>query len=626
MTKQFGHVDPDGAKVEIRYWECQNGRIFARLQLWGASSDLTTGAEAARILMKLPDDIFWYPQDRPDVLHAIVSSWPKLDKLQRHEIEQRLLTTSFPWSDDMTDTQGHSAYRRLEYLHALSAAGIKFSFDLAATTKELCKLAPDWQHDATEDAMASNAPKVQRVIEDTDYGPLLNIPVSCILDVATEIAGGRPLSRWESASFKGLSEEKPVRALSALRYSAGQGQLLDWAWQSFLGCPQRENDSRRLACAISHVLCHLEATKLARIAYSVAHWMEVLKVRLYGDVAEIFDPLWNAILIALSRKLSDEATHRNEGWAMIALNSPTGRLVELLLADPSLPNLADGKGLPSEWKQRAERLLVLPGAFRCHALVMLGHHFVYLYAADPPWIEKLLVPAVNSQTEEADAILEGFLWGARVPSPDLFRQIKPGLLDLARGHTREGQRAENLAGILFYGWAFNAGGDSAAALISDEEFRDALINADDDFRRGILHYLLQWKEQHPEQWNDVVLAFFQKVWPRQRALKTAPLSQALVLFILRSDDLFPELVRLLKSRLAPLRNGGGWLFAFQVEETDGLVKKYPQEALELLWVLLPDDASQWWFEIDKILSLLEVSSDTRGDPRLSEIRRRLARY
>lgn len=77
--------------------------------------------------------------------------------------------------------------------------------------------------------------------------------------------------------------------------------------------------------------------------------------------------------------------------------------------------------------------------------------------------------------------------------------------------------------------------------------------------------------------------------------------------------------------MVPLRDGGGWLFAFNVEKEDSPAKKYPRETLELLWALLPDDASQWRFEIDKILPLLEESSDTRGDPRLSEIRRRLAR-
>lgn len=625
LMERFGRFDLDGAKAEIRYWRSYDNRIFARLRIWAASSYLTTGTEAVNILMDLPSDTFWYPQDRPDVLHAITSSWPKLDASQRHEIEQRLLTTNFPWPDDADNIEGISAYRRLEYLHALAAAGIEFSFDLAATTEELRRLAPDWLPGAAENAMASNAPKVRSVIENTDYAPLLDLPVNRILDVVTEIAGRHPLSRWESASFKGLSERKPVRALAALRHAAGQGQIPDWAWQNFLLCAQRENDLQRIVRAIGHILCGLEAAKLASIAYSVANWMSVLKARLYSDSIEILDPLWTALSSALHGKLPDESAQRSEGWASAALNSPVGRLVEVLLADPLLPNPADGTGLPGAWKQRAERLLALPGDLHCHALVMLGHHFVYLYAADPRWVERQLVPFANSQTEAENALWDGLLWGASIPSPDIFRQLKPSLLKQARDNTHERQNAENLAAFLLYGWGFDADGASDVALISDEELRDCLIDTNDDVRRGVLHYLKDWREQHPEQWHDLVLHFFQKVWPRQRVLKTAPLSQALVRFILSGDDLFPNLVNLLKSRMVPLREGGGWLFAFNAEEEDSPAKKYPRETLELLWAVLPDDASQWWFEIDEILPLLEESSDTSGDPRLSEIRRRLAR-
>lgn len=625
LMEQFGRVDPDGAKAEISYWQGYDNRIFARLRLWAASSDLTTRTEAANILMNLPDDIFWYSQDSPDVLHAIVSSWPKLDVSERRQIEQRLLTTSFPWSGDIEEPHGYSAYRRLEYLHALSAAGVGFSFNLAALTEELCKLAPDWHPGTAEDAMASNAPKVQSVIENTDCAPLLDIPVSRILAVATEIAAHHPLSRWESASFKGLSEEKPARALSALRHAAGQGSIPDWAWQNFLWCPIRESDSLRLARATGHILCGLESIKLANIAYSVANWMCLLKKRLYGDLSALLDPLWNMILSALQENFPDQSTQSSGDWADVALNSPVGRLVDILFADPSLPNPADGAGLPDAWKQRADQLLALSGGMRCQALVMLSHHFVYLYATDSQWVDAQLVPFANSRTEAADALWEGLLWGARIPSPDLFRQLKPSLLVQARNNTREGQRAGNIAGLLLHGWAFEADDASGARLISDEEFREALIDANDDVRRGVLHYLKDRQERRPEQWHNLALSFFQKVWPRQRALKTAPLSKALLRFALSSGELFPNIVSLLESRLVPLRDGGGWLFEFNAEGENSPAKRYPRESLELLWAVLPDDASQWWFEIDKILLVLESSSDTRGDPRLSEIRRRLER-
>lgn len=623
LMEQFGRADPEGAKAEIQYWQGHDGRIFARLKLWAAASDLTTGVEAARILTDLPDDIFWEPNDRPDVLHALRANWQKLEASGRRRIEQRLLTTSFPWPDNMGDPQGYFAFNRLIYLHALSDEGIEFSFDLEAKTKELQRQAPEWRPQMAEDATASNAPKVEIVIRDLHFVPLLGIPITDILDKAAEITGQHALGRWASAPFKGLSEVKPARAFAALRHAAACGQVPETAWQDFLWCPQRENDSRRLACAICHLLCALGATKLANIAYSAAHWMGLLKERLHDDLAEELEPLWNAILDALRKESRDERRSHNENWAHLALNAPIGRLVDILLADPALPNPADGTGLSVAWKRRTEQLISLPEGLRCQALVLLGQHIVYLYAADSQWVVEQIIPVANSQTEAANALWEGILWSANIPRAELLRSLKPGLFYQARSHRREGPLAANIAGFLLHGWA-GVGGNYGEAVISDEEFREVLIDANDDVRKGSLQYLQCWLEQQPEQWRDLVFPFFQNVWPRQRALKTEPLSQAVMRFILSSDDLFPELVDRLKSRLVPLRDGDGWVFLFSADEADMPVKKYPRETLDLLWSVLPEGAFRWGRELEMLLPLLEGDPRTGNDPRLSEIRRRLA--
>lgn len=406
----------------------------------------------------------------------------------------------------MGDPQGYFALNRLIYLHALSDKGIEFSFDLEAKTKELQRQAPEWRPQMAEDATASNAPKVERVIRDLHFAPLLGIPITEILDKAAEITGQHAFGRWASAPFKGLSEVKPARAFAALRHAAARGQIPETAWQDFLWCPQRENDSRRLACAIGHLLCALGATKLANIAYSAAHWMRVLKERLHDDLAEVLEPLWNAMLDALDKECTDGRMPRNESWADLALNAPVGRLVDVLFADPALPDPADGTGLSVAWKRRASQLLSLPEGLRCHASVLLGQQLAYLYVVDPQWVVEQIIPLANSETEAANALWEGILWSANTPGAELLRSLRQGLFYQARSHRLEGALATNIAGFLLHSWA-GARGHSGESVISDGEFRELLIDANDDVRKGALRSLERRLEQQREQERDLVLRF-----------------------------------------------------------------------------------------------------------------------
>ena len=107
-----------------------------------------------------------------------------------------------------------------------------------------------------------------------------------------------------------------------------------------------------------------------------------------------------------------------------------------------------------------------------------------------------------------------------------------------------------------------------------------------------------------------------------RALRTPEMSTRLVELAMESGDLFPQDVAAIEPRLVPVRVGMLREFRLRSEGDDHPARIYPAATLDLLWAILAEDASLWPYKIEDLLDLLSEASETRADPRLSELRRR----
>jgi hypothetical protein len=91
---------------------------------------------------------------------------------------------------------------------------------------------------------------------------------------------------------------------------------------------------------------------------------------------------------------------------------------------------------------------------------------------------------------------------------------------------------------------------------------------------------------------------------------------------LACGDLFPQVGQAILPRLMPVRGGmlRGFMLHSGAENHPALV--YPAAMLDLLWAILAEDATVWPYKIEEVLDVLVEASETRADPRLSELRRR----
>ena len=353
--------------------------------------------------------------------------------------------------------------------------------------------------------------------------------------------------------------------------------------------------------------------------------MERIAARFYDDAAPVLPGLWTRMMEVLALG-DDESRHRPDAnWADDALNSPVERLFKLLMKDPTKNGLAPGAGYPVHWIARLDQLLDLPGDMRRHTLVMISFQLPWLFAIDPAWTERQLLPAAENSGPDGDAFWDGVLWAAQMPSRELFARLKAGLIARASQPHAHRDHSDIMAGLLLGAWGGAEGAAEPVRLISDIELREVLIEGDDQLRGQIIWHLEHWLAGDKGRWYRHVIPFLNQVWPKQRALHTPSLSARLTDFALASGDLMPAVIELILPRLVPIRMGSLRMLLLKDGSEDYQVQRYPRATLDLLWAVLTEDPLFWPYKIEDVLDYLATVPETSGDPRLSELRRRRER-
>lgn len=625
LMERLVEVAPNRALSEIAHWPDNDHYIFGRLRIWAASMSIVPSAEAANILLGFPDDIFWGSEHQRDLLYAIRDRWLDFSAEDRARLEQRILTTAFPWSENTPSGKARAeAHYRLDRLHWLARQGLGFSFDVEAEMTQLRPIAETWSERSGEEAADSNTPVVRSIGIDADPRVLDHVPISEVLDRARQASQSDFINDFERRPFAGLAEEKPARALAALTAAARKGDVPLSFWSTFLYAEQRKTDPVRLVRAIGGRIASLPAEVLSIIAYPVATWLHDLGERLFGELATVLDRLWDPLLAALPLRNDDRKHRVDSSWSNDALNAPVGKLASLLVKDPAAKGREPGQGFPEDWTRRQEQLLGLPGDMRRHALVMLGFQINWLFAIAPDWTTANLLTVVTDEGNDGDALWDGILWAGRAPRRALYERLKPGLLARALSPTRRRAEANVIGGFLLIGWGGDPKADPPEQLVTSAELREILVQSDNDLRGQILWHLEHWTADLESTWRARLIPFLQDVWPNQRAVRTPEMSSALVDLAMASGDLFPQVVEAIQPRLVPGR--GGMLRGLMLDSEAGnkSASVYPNAMLDLLWAVLAEDATLWPYKIEEVLDVLAEMPETRADPRLSELRRRRA--
>ena len=621
LFKRLIALNAHAANQERKAWPIDDP-IFTALRIWIVGERrIVSSDEAGEVLCGVSDETFWDGRHRRDLMLVLNRRWSELSRPVKTQLGKRLLDGPPQWNGEEADgykiRRASSSLNRIEWLHS---QGCQFEFDFDSEFARLRQLAREWQPQYAQRVVASMEQRGGMVKTDTDDAELLNLPLANVLDKAKEISGQWDDLLIEKNPFAGLASNRPVRAFSALTNAAKRDQYPKWAWHIFLTQETRKSDKPKFSALIAARLSRLPPSILAENTYLVSDWLLVSGAALLKSFPACFEELWNQLISLLKSdpeiaKSGIIRGSRQPDWALEGLNAPVGKLAQVLLNDPTLDETENH--FPSHWIARVNELLSLEGDLRRHAIVMLSYHLNPLFARDPDWVgENLLVAARSQNPNDRDAFWAGFLWGNQPTSPDLFYRIKPELLMLAKDNVFGVH--ENVAGLILNEW-LNIDNATQSRCVTDVEMRGVLISATDEFRGRVLWYLERISEdQPPYDWAQQLSVFLTKVWPRQKSVKTPPMTAKLSNLALSASAVFPGIIDAILPLVTKLDEDARHSLIFLDKKP-----RDPEKTLAFLFAILPENASIWPYGIDRFLEEISTGAPLLlNDPRLIELKRR----
>jgi hypothetical protein len=427
----------------------------------------------------------------------------------------------------------------------------------------------------------------------------------------------------ERQPLAGLAEVKPVRFLRALVLAEKRGDPAVGAWETFLNAESRLKDRPRLMWAIARRAARLPTDVLAQIAGPMSDWILRLATPLQQEPCEPFETLWSALISALHEHpeatASSLISYGATDWANHAVNSPIGKLAQALMKDESLKSSAGG--FPVSWLCKLESLMSMAGDARRDALVIFSHQLVWIYGHAPGWAEAHLLSVLGHHREDERAFWSGFFSAGRFPGFELYARLKTFLLAMATIE-RDRSSIERIAGMLLFGWGAFDTTQGSERWVSNEEMREALRRGGDALRRQVLRYLKTWSREDRNVWGTQALVLLRDVWPRERAVRTEETSERLFDLAMDADrDRFTLVVDAVTPLMTTVRSDA--LGVIEMTRIEELVHE-PMALLELLYVALAQTATDWPYHADTVVERLAANPATAKDPRMAELRRRLA--
>jgi SIR2-like domain len=630
---QLAALDKQAARREFDAWPTDEDSVFARLRIWASGkSAIVPDKEFVSVIESLSDSAFWNVRHQRDLLLVIKARWRKIDVSSRRAIEQRLLVGPKRWRGEKAASfQRRKDWMRLDRFHWLIDSGCAFSRNLRSQLALIHASVPDWSVKSGEGAADSLEGRSGWVQTNLDHTALSDTPLPLVLSRAQELSGRSDNFLVENDPFAGLVAKSPVRALRALTYAAKRSSFPEWAWRRFLSPSSRKSDSDRFSKLLGERISGYPEENVALFLRSATDWFCCVSENLTDKCFTTFDKCVVKLISILESQpdLGISGLVRNpigRDWATEAINSPSGKIAEALLNDLNKRNLTRETGLPDSWMAHAERILRLRGDLRRYSLVIFSRNINWLYYVDPSWSKDNLLNALRGDdNDDRDAAWSGFLWGAVLPSKELFIQTKSEMLAFALDPiTSRRSFVDVIAGFVLAGWG-STDEDSGDRYITDEEMRNLLLRSDDEFRIRTLWHLQRWsgedKDETQKKWSYELQKLL-TIWPRQISVKSDAVSARLCELAFESNDHFPVVAPLVIPLISKMERGHLMLPELR-RPGSSILERFPKLVLDLLYAVLSENAIAWPFGMEEILQRIgKCDSALNVDEKLIELRHR----
>ena len=630
LFERLAKLHPQIAEQEYSCW-ADDDSAFTRLRVWATGKiDLFSVDDFVNAISATSDQAFWDSHHARDFLLSLKNRWNQLDAGSRHRIETRILSgpEKFDGEDDESfdERKSWSILNRVEWLRRNDC---EFGSDLDSIVPAHRESAPKWQPNYSNHAAESREARAGFVRTNTEHADLLTVPIDEILAKASESTGQSGFSEFEEYKpFAGLCSSRPRRAYLALARQERKGEFQTWAWKTFLSPETRKDDVARLVAVLASRICKLSNGNVASILYEVSMWFERVSKRISSERPDLFENVAAKLVSVLEQKAGSGSTivlssSRGRDFVTEAINSSSGHVAMAVLQDTRLDDLEDDGLATNDFTlPLLQRLLDLDEKSRCHVIVIVCRSLIWFFRVAKDWTKERLLTLrdTDSTSDDKDAFWAGFLWHPKIGT-ELFLILKPRILDLAKTRaTNSRSDTQSLACIVLSAWYWSSGGDEAEVL-ENSEFRDVLLQSDDEFRSQVIWQLERGFDGDQSEAEQLGFAkqFFESVWPKQKSVRTHSMTRQLCRILFVNARVFGHLMDPVRSFLTRLPDG----HYADLDVHDGLPEisqQYPLELADVLLKVLPNSISDWPYGIGNVLENISKSvADVSWNQQLREL-------
>jgi hypothetical protein len=624
---------PDLARAEVKRWPSDEKFFFDKLHLYASrNSQVSSGAEVGAGILGLADAAFWNLYQRRELLHLLAERWVEIDARSRERIEARILAGPSRVNEEPdADYSRRKAISAARILGWLESRGAALGDSAQQALPQLRAADPRWQPSWDEHADASSDIRSGYVSVESEPAGILGAPLAEIIAKATELSGHEPSEFTTRDPFRGLVEQRPRRALSALSYEARRQHYPSEYWQTLLQY-WPENSSIRLRWVVANRLVRLPTTVLFEARFAAANWYEKHLPELSRRSLDRALGLWDKLLEHLSTN-ADEAAESALGDTSIggephgrskrthehALNSPLGRLTRTLLTILVNTNPAAGGTIPDAIRSRLTELLASSRAGRDYSISEMTSSLTWLHHVDPDWAKEHLIPLLDPTGPDSEPAWSGYQFDRQAP-PLLFALVKPYLLNLfptlSKWRWDEGAiRHFSELVVVYCLWRH-----TDERYLSYAEAR-TLLQQSTDVGRSHAAWMFARVVKSEHVWQSFGKEFLLNAWPRERRFQTGSTSSHLSEAARASDEDFPEAVKALLPFLVPVEHPDVLLHDVSNESSPEdadkkLLRRFPEAFLALIDRLIGRDSLSPAYGLAAALhALAESAPPLRQDPR-----------
>lgn len=619
---------PERARTEVGLWPEDDEFFFDKLKIYALMKhDLFAGHESARDILALSDRAFWDNYLRRELLHMLRARWGEFSKEERQLVEERILRgPDQRHEEDPEEYARRKARSSATILGWLGLHDCEISEDVQRELPTLRDADPHWRPSWDASADHDWEARGGYVRVDTDASKIIDVPLAEVASRAEENTT-HPLGEFtEYRPFEGLVKDRPLRALSALSIEARNDRYPTRLWRSAL-TDWPDDISDRLRCLFAFRLIRLPGHVVLDLRHYIPRWFKTNFLKFAKAGYQKFLPLWDA-LVDHFFTLGPEANVSSRGDASVggkplkrsrrtyeySINAPVGELIETLFDLLDSLRLARGQGIPTDIRERLERLFDAPGEGADYAVCETTWRLRWLFYLDPQWVTERIIPFFDLEHPRSEPAWSGLLYTDRVPEPELFALLKPHFLKAfpySSSWAWDEGPINRLNEFLVVACYWNLKDNR---YLSYAEARVALQQATEDGREHAIWFLTN-VVRSMKGWKKFGKPFVQQAWPRERKFQTSTASRNFAHLAEEADDHFPDVVKTVLPLLGPVDHVDMLIYG-GTRDGNALASRFPEAMLALLDRVLPNGAPAPPHDLRSVLGMIAAARLTlRQDER-----------